>query len=74
MDIETRLRQLEIRYRAASAAAGAAKALYLALTSEATVSPLQIARAKANWERLDAKRREIASRLGEIESLESGAY
>lgn len=73
MDIEQRLRQLEIRYRAAAGAAGAAKALYLALAAESTASPAQVAGAKENWRRLDAKKREIASRLGEIESQESWA-
>jgi hypothetical protein len=73
MDIEERLRKLEVRYRAASGAASGAKALYLALAAEPTASPAQIARAKENWQRLDVKKREIASRLGEIESLESGA-
>jgi len=71
MDIEQRLHQLEIRYRAASGAANAAKALYLALAAESTASPTQVARAREHWQRLDTKRREIASRLGEIESQES---
>lgn len=73
MDIEKLLRKLEIRYRAASGAAGAAKAHYLALSAEPCASPAALARAKENWQRLEAKKREISSRMGEIESLEQGA-
>lgn len=70
MDIEDRLRKLEIRYRAASSAAGAAKAHYRALAGEPSASLRDVERAKANWRRLDARRQEISSRMGEFEALE----
>lgn len=73
MDIEVQLRKLEMRYRAASGAAGAAKAHYFALAAEPSATPAAIARAKEHWERLEAKKREISSRMGEVESLETGS-
>lgn len=69
MDIEDRLRQLESRYRAASNAAGAAKAHYLALAGEPSALPSDVERAEATWRRLEARRRGIAARLGELEVL-----
>jgi hypothetical protein len=70
MDIEVRLQRLESRYRSAESAAVAAKAHYLALVGEPSVTPATVARAKAAWERLDARRREIAARMGELEERE----
>lgn len=70
MDIEERLRTLEMRYRAAGAAAAAAKAHYLALISEPSASPSALERAQAQWRRLDAHKRGIAARMGEVEALE----
>lgn len=69
MDIEEQLRKLETRYRAASSAAGAAKAHYFALSAEPGVRPEAIALAKENWQRLENRKREISSRMGEVELL-----
>lgn len=69
MDIETRLRMLESRYRAALGAAVAAKAHYLALADAPSATPNALERAKWAWQKLDARKRAIAARMGEIEEL-----
>jgi hypothetical protein len=71
VDIEERLRKLEERYRAAGAAAAAAKAHYLALVVEPSASPSALERAQAQWRRLDTRKRSIAARMGEVEALEA---
>ena len=73
MDIETRLRMLESRCRAALSAAVAAKAHYLALAGEPSATPNALERAKLAWQKLDARKRAIAARMGEIEELEQDA-
>lgn len=70
MDIETRLRKLEIRYRAAMSAAAAAKANYLALAGEPSAAPAAVERAREQWHRLDSRKQGIAARMGEVEALE----
>jgi hypothetical protein len=70
MDIETRLRKLESRYRAALSAAVAAKAHYLALTGEPNSTPAAVESAKSRWQQLDSRKRTIAAQMGELEALE----
>ncbi|MGA2776839.1 MAG: hypothetical protein ABSF94_04725 [Steroidobacteraceae bacterium] len=73
MDMESRLRKLESRYRVAMNAALAAKAHYLALTGEPGATPAAIECARARWQQLDARKRGIAARMGEVEDYELGA-
>ncbi len=73
MDIEDRLRKLEMRYRAASNAAMAARANYLALLGEPSTTASAVERAKAQWQRLDCRKQGIAARMGEVEELERDA-
>lgn len=73
MDVETRLRMLESRYRAALSAAVAAKAHYLALAGEPGATPSALERAKLAWQKLDSRKRAIAARMGEIEELDRDA-
>jgi hypothetical protein len=70
MDIEKRLRKLELCYRATLSAAVAAKANYLALAHEpsATVAATQLACAR--WKELDSRKRSIAAQMGELEALD----
>jgi hypothetical protein len=70
MDTEARLRALESRYRRALSASVAAKAHYLALLDEPGSTPASIKRARQQWETLDARKRGIAARMGDIEVLE----
>jgi hypothetical protein len=69
MDIEVRLRKLEARYRAAESAAAAAKAHYLALSSQDCAKRAALDGAKALWVRLDGRKQEIAAQMGEVEAL-----
>ncbi|HMD74044.1 MAG TPA: hypothetical protein VKG05_09315 [Steroidobacteraceae bacterium] len=70
MDMESRLRKLESRYRDALGATVAAKAHYLALAGEPSATPAAIERARAHWRQLEARKRGIAARMGEVEDSE----
>ena len=70
MDIEDRLRALESRYRHALSASISAKAHYLAILDEPGSTPASIKRAREEWATLDARKRGIAARMGEIEDME----
>ncbi len=70
MDIEARLRKLELLYLTALSASVAAKAHYLALSREPSATPGTVDRAKARWQQLDARKRAIAARMGESEDRE----
>jgi hypothetical protein len=63
MDIEDRLRALESRYRKALSASIGAKAHYLAGLDEPNSTP-------ESRETLDARRRELAGRMGKLEDAE----
>ena len=73
MDIESRLRKLESRYRGALSAAVAAKSHYLALDGEASATPAAIARAHDQWQQLESLKKLIAQRMDEVERLEHEA-
>lgn len=70
MDIESRLRKLESRYRAALSAAVTAKSHYLALSGEAGTTPSATRRAHAQWLRFEAHKKLIVERMDEVERLE----
>jgi hypothetical protein len=70
MDIESRLRKLESRYRAALSAAVAAKAHYLALAGEPSATAAAVERANSHWQQLESRKRSIAAQMGELETLE----
>jgi hypothetical protein len=73
MDIETRLRMPESRYRAALSVTAAANAHYLALAGAPSATPNALERAKWAGQKLDARKRAIAARMGEIEELAQDA-
>jgi hypothetical protein len=70
MDIESRLRNLELRYRLALSATVAAKALYLALAGEPGATAAAVERANGRWKQLDARKRALAARMGEVEAFD----
>jgi hypothetical protein len=70
VDIEGRLRQLELHYRAALSASVAAKATYLALVGDPSALPRAVDKAKERWQQLDALKRGIAFEMAELEELE----
>jgi hypothetical protein len=73
MDIESRLRKLESRYRAALSAAVAAKSHYLAITGESNSTLTAVRRAHDQWQQLESSKKLIVERMDEIERLEQHA-
>ena len=71
MDIESRLRKLEARYRAALSAASAAHANYRALAGESSATALAIEQANTQWRDLEARKRSIVDRIDALEAAES---
>jgi hypothetical protein len=63
--------KLESRYRTTSIGADAARAHYLALSTEPTAFPADVEAAKARWQQLDARKRTIAVQLGETEDYDA---
>jgi hypothetical protein len=70
VDIEVLLRAVESRYRQALSAAVTAKARYLALLDDPRSTPASTQHARRRWEQLDARRHEIAMRMGDAEDPE----
>ena len=73
MDIESRLRKLESRYRAALSAAVAAKAHYLSLADEGGATPAAVERAEVQWKSLEGRKKAIVEQMDQLERLEQGA-
>jgi hypothetical protein len=69
MDVEARLRKLEIGYRLALSSAVAAKAHYLGLLGSPSATPASIERARQLWQQREACKRAFAARMGEVEDL-----
>lgn len=74
MNIEVRLRRLESNYRAALRATVVAKADYLALAGDPSALTPAVGRAKVRWQQLDARKRGIASQMGDIQDIERGLF
>jgi hypothetical protein len=70
MDIEARLRQLEISYRAALGSAVVAKANYFALAGDPSALSAAVNRAKARWQQLDSRKQTVVAEMSELEELE----
>ena len=70
MDIETRLRELELHYRSTLSAAVAAKARYLALEGVPSSTAAAVSRAKSTWENLAARKAGIVAQIHALEELE----
>jgi hypothetical protein len=73
MDIESRLRKLESRYRAALSASVAAKSRYLALAGESSTTPTAARRAHDQWQQLELRKKLIVERMDEVQRLEQDA-
>jgi hypothetical protein len=70
MNVESRLRKLEIRYRTALSGAVAAKAHYLAQVATRGATPAKIAHLQRHWKDLENQRKELAERMVDLENLE----
>jgi hypothetical protein len=66
---ETPLSLLEKRYRTALSGAVVAKAHYLAQAGESSASSTAIERLKWKWQRIDARRRQLAEKLADLQPL-----
>jgi hypothetical protein len=64
---ETRLSLLEKRYRTALSGAAVAKAHYLAQAGESFASSAALERAKWKWQRIDARRQQLADKLEDLQ-------
>ena len=73
MNIETKLRQLEVQYRYALSGAVAAKARYLACADSRRASPAHIAHLLTEWLSLVERKRALARRMSALEHLENSA-
>lgn len=69
MDIDERLRKLESRQRSVLSGSVAAKARFLALDGDPSVTPARVARAKASWRDLEARKAGITAQIDALEKL-----
>ena len=70
MEIDARLRKLEVRYRAVLSATVAAKANYLSLNGEKSSTAAHLERAKSEWRNLEARKAGIVAQMDALEDLE----
>jgi hypothetical protein len=70
VDIEDRLKRLQMLFSYALSGAVAAKARYLALRGDLSSTPAAIARAKMAWQQLEARKTAIISRMVALEELD----
>jgi hypothetical protein len=68
--IESRLRELEARYRSALSRTVALKAQYLALAADPSATTAAIERAQWQWQMLQTRRKAIAAQMAAIEDIE----
>jgi hypothetical protein len=70
MKIESRLIMLRSRYRALLGSALVAKAEYIALKGEPSVTPAAVTRAAAYWQELEARKHTVAEQIRQLEHAE----
>jgi transcription elongation GreA/GreB family factor len=70
MNVETKLRKLEAKYREALSGAVVAKARYLARVGDRGATGAQTARLQEQWQELERRRRELAERMARLEAME----
>jgi hypothetical protein len=70
MDIEDQLKRLQSLFSYALSNAVTAKARYIAIDGEPSSTPAAIARARAFWQQLEARKAAIITRMVALEELE----
>lgn len=70
MDIEDRLKRLQLLFTQALSAAVTAKARYLAIVGDRSSTPAAVTRARLAWLQLEARKTTIIARMVELEELE----
>jgi hypothetical protein len=73
VNIDTKLRQLEVRYRRALSGAVVAKARYLARADNRSATAAQTALLQKQWQELENRRRELAERMALLEAAENNS-
>jgi hypothetical protein len=63
---------LQSRYRGLLGSAMVAKAEYIAVKGERSVTPATVARAAAYWQELEARKRAVADQIRQLEYPENG--
>jgi hypothetical protein len=67
MKTESRLNSLQSRYRAALGPTLAAKARYLAIKDEQSVTEATVRRAATRWAELEERKRALSERIRQVE-------
>lgn len=70
MDVEDRLKQLQLLFGHALSASVAAKMNYLALAADLNSTPAALARAKLSWQQLEAQKTAIIAQMVALEELD----
>jgi hypothetical protein len=70
MDLEDRLKQLQLLFSHALTASVAAKTNYLTLAADPKSMPAAVARAKLNWQQLEAQKTAIVAQMVALEELD----
>jgi hypothetical protein len=70
MDLEDRLKQLQLLFGHALSASVTAKMNYLALAADLSSTPAALARGKLNWQQLEAQKTAIIAQMVALEELD----
>ena len=70
MDIEDRLKTLQLLFTQALSGAVSAKARYLSIAGDRSSTPAAVARAKMAWQQMEARKIAIIARMVALEELE----
>jgi hypothetical protein len=70
VDIEDRLKRLQLLFTQALSGAVSAKSRYLAIAGDRGSTPAAVARAKMAWHQLEARKTAIITRMVALEELE----
>jgi hypothetical protein len=70
MDLEDRLKQLQLLFGHALSASVTAKTNYLALAADLSSTPATLARAKLSWQQLEAQKAAIIAQMVALEELD----
>jgi hypothetical protein len=74
MDLEDRLKQLQLLCGHALGASVTAKTNYLALAADLSSTPAALARAKLSWQQLEAQKAAIIAQMVTLEELDQDSF
>src|SRR5580704_17903456 len=70
VDIEDRMKQLQLLFTQALSGAVSAKARYLSIAGDRSSTPAAVARAKMAWQQLEVRKTMIIARMVALEEME----